>query len=185
MASSSKTIQRRSQLAELCNKKKARKVVEVGTDRGEFARQFLDIWTGPTMLCVDNYEPYPLSGSKSAILIDRTPDMLAAIQHLAPHHSRYRLIKADSVDLAKNLRPEYVDFVYIDASHEYKDVQADLKAWLPVVRKGGILAGHDYGDGRNPNEVIKAVDEFAKEHKLDIELTTDYNEPISWFTTVR
>lgn len=39
--------------------------------------------------------------------------------------------------------PVPVDFVFIDASHEYEDVLADITAWRPHVRDG-ILCGHDY-----------------------------------------
>jgi hypothetical protein len=36
--------------------------------------------------------------------------------------------------------------VYIDANHEYASVVEDIALWRPKVRKGGILAGHDYSD---------------------------------------
>ena len=38
-----------------------------------------------------------------------------------------------------------IDFLYIDASHEFQDVLADIQAWTPHVRPGGIIAGHDFG----------------------------------------
>lgn len=38
-----------------------------------------------------------------------------------------------------------IDFLYIDASHEFQDVLADIQAWTPHVRQGGIIAGHDMG----------------------------------------
>ena len=40
----------------------------------------------------------------------------------------------------------------------------DLKAWLPKVKTGGIIAGHDYHDG-GPG-VIKAVNETFGKNKL-------------------
>lgn len=34
--------------------------------------------------------------------------------------------------------------VYIDADHNYEPVKADIRAWLPKVKPGGWITGHDY-----------------------------------------
>lgn len=47
--------------------------------------------------------------------------------------------------------------VFIDADHSYEGCAADIKAWLPKVMPGGLLAGHDYNDSF-PG-VVQAVDE--------------------------
>jgi hypothetical protein len=39
---------------------------------------------------------------------------------------------------------ESLDSVYIDASHTYEDVLADIGFWRPIIRPGGIISGHDY-----------------------------------------
>jgi hypothetical protein len=36
------------------------------------------------------------------------------------------------------------DFVFIDADHTYESLLADLRAWWPLVRSGGAIAGHDH-----------------------------------------
>lgn len=41
---------------------------------------------------------------------------------------------------------ESVDFVYLDALHDYAGVMQDLVTWWPKVSHGGIMAGHDYYD---------------------------------------
>lgn len=52
-----------------------------------------------------------------------------------------------------------IDLLYIDAGHEYHQVKSDIAAWLPHVRAGGIIAGHDYSDAFAG--VVRAVDELG------------------------
>lgn len=54
-----------------------------------------------------------------------------------------------------------LDLVFIDADHFYMSVKADLAAWWPKVKSGGIFAGHDYSDATG---VKQAVDEFARDN---------------------
>lgn len=51
-----------------------------------------------------------------------------------------------SWEFALKFEDESIDFVWIDASHVYPDVIKDIKAWYPKLRKGGVMAGHDYSD---------------------------------------
>lgn len=53
------------------------------------------------------------------------------------------------------------DMVYLDASHDYVDVLADLREWWPLVADGGILLGDDFEDPWF--DVIWAVKQFAAE----------------------
>lgn len=53
-----------------------------------------------------------------------------------------------------------LDMVYIDGNHTYESVKEDLELWYPHVRKGGIIAGHDFQT--RFMGTIKAVTEFFK-----------------------
>ena len=68
------------------------------------------------------------------------------------------ILSMDSVGAAQmfkemQIRPECV---FIDASHEYDDVKTDIEVWLPIVKDGGILCGHDL----NWPGVRRAVEEL-------------------------
>lgn len=73
-----------------------------------------------------------------------------------------RCCRRSSVEAAAEFEPGAIDLVFLDASHDYQAVAADLAAWWPRVREGGILAGHDFSD-RHPG-VARAVQRFAREH---------------------
>lgn len=51
------------------------------------------------------------------------------------------------------------DFVFIDATHTYPEVLADINRWWPRVRPGGVMALHDYGHHSFPG-VKEAADEI-------------------------
>lgn len=59
-------------------------------------------------------------------------------------NGHYNPIKMDSIEASKLYKDNSIDFVYIDADHSYEAVKNDIIAWLPKVKSGGILAGHDY-----------------------------------------
>jgi len=62
--------------------------------------------------------------------------------------------------------PSYFDLVYLDARHDCKSVDEDISLWLPKVKPGGFLAGHDYG-GKWPG-VKKAVDSWFDEDSVRV-----------------
>jgi hypothetical protein len=55
-------------------------------------------------------------------------------------------IRAKSVRAAASIVRDNLDFVFIDAEHDYESCRDDIAAWLPKVRDGGTIAGHDYDD---------------------------------------
>lgn len=50
----------------------------------------------------------------------------------------------NSVEAADRFLDGACDFVFLDADHTHEAVRADIRAWLPKVRPGGVLAGHDF-----------------------------------------
>jgi hypothetical protein len=69
-----------------------------------------------------------------------------------------------SVEAARRFPDESLDFVMIDGAHDYKSVCADVRAWLPKVKRGGLLAGDD----ANWPEVLIGVYETIPQSELTI-----------------
>lgn len=55
-------------------------------------------------------------------------------------------LRLRSEQAARCFDPRSLDFVFVDAEHTRDGCAADIRAFLPLVKSGGILAGHDYGD---------------------------------------
>lgn len=81
--------------------------------------------------------------------------------------SRLHLIRSLSTEAAHNFQDGELDFVFIDASHDYESIKQDLASWYDKVRDGGIVSGNDYNRKAFPG-VVQAVNEFFKEKKLQI-----------------
>ena len=70
----------------------------------------------------------------------------------------------NSIEASKLYKPDSLDFIFIDASHDEQSVKADLTYWMPRLKEDGIIAGDDI-----QNEgVSNAVRWFFNNAKLDI-----------------
>ena len=73
-------------------------------------------------------------------------------------YSNIETIIDTSDNAVKELVGKEFDFVYIDGLHTYDGVKSDITNYLPLIKKGGVIGGHDYVQGWSG--VIKAVDEI-------------------------
>lgn len=90
---------------------------------------------------------------------------------------RAKVVRKDSLIAAADFEDESLDFVFLDADHTYSAIKADLAAWMPKVKSGGWLGGHDYDHPNFPSWGVKqAVDEM----ELSVELDADF----TWFTKI-
>lgn len=98
-----------------------------------------------------------------------------AYERLIPFRNKLVWVDKKSAD-AVSYVPNNLDFVYIDGNHTYDFVKKDILLYYPKIRKGGVLAGHDYFlnsiviKNKEVGEVgvKKAVDEFVQKNKLKL-----------------
>lgn len=69
-------------------------------------------------------------------------------------------IRLPSVQAANMYADNSIFFVFIDGSHLYEAVKEDILAWLPKVKSGGFIGGHDIDQPEEFNGVRRAVDEL-------------------------
>jgi predicted O-methyltransferase YrrM len=53
-------------------------------------------------------------------------------------------IRDTSLNVAKTWQHGLIDLIFVDGSHEYDAVAADLEAWMPLIKTGGIICGDDW-----------------------------------------
>jgi hypothetical protein len=75
-------------------------------------------------------------------------------------------IRKTSLEASKDYNDASINFVFIDASHDYENVKSDLDAWYPKIKPGCLFGGHDYGPTHH--EVRKAVDEFCLKNSYQV-----------------
>jgi predicted O-methyltransferase YrrM len=52
--------------------------------------------------------------------------------------------KMQSNEYVKYINNKSIDFIYIDGNHQYSSVKEDISIWIPKIKDGGFLSGHDY-----------------------------------------
>jgi predicted O-methyltransferase YrrM len=77
----------------------------------------------------------------------------------------FELLRLPSVEAAAQFPDASLDFVFIDGSHDEDSVCEDIRAWLPKVKPGGVLAGHDF-DTRTDPGVVRAVSRLLPGHRV-------------------
>ena len=63
---------------------------------------------------------------------------------LAPYGDKCVFLRNFTTEAVKQLEDSSLDFIYVDARHDYCGVLEDLETWWPKLRKGGIMCGDDY-----------------------------------------
>lgn len=136
-------------------------IVEVGSWKGRSS-----VYMGVEILnsgkkikfdCVDTWMGSIEHQSDSLL---ETPDGLynMFINNIEPLKHIITPVRETSTNAAKLYSDESLDFVFIDAAHDYDSVKEDIESWYPKIKIGGFLAGHDY----NHPPVKNAVDEVLK-----------------------
>ena len=152
--------------------KKCKLIVEVGTWCGR-STYAMALKVRRKIITIDSflmkgvpYKRWDIARIASTHLKD-DPDWLynKCLENLAEFIKTGKVIvlRGESSEVIRKLDhlKGHVDMVFIDGSHDYESVKQDIINYKPLVKKGGILAGHDFG-----YQVQQAVEELLPGYKI-------------------
>lgn len=148
--------------------------VEVGVAAGEYSDVIMRY--NPQLEAMYGVDPHlPYKGYKDFVRLGTFDSLETKARALLGGYDNYHFVKKFSVEASEDFKDGSLDFVYIDANHSEPWVSQDIAAWTPKVRKGGIVAGHDYARIKgNDNEdsknwaVIPAITKYARENNYQL-----------------
>jgi len=144
--------------------------VELGAYNGASAiatARILGHWGG-TLVAIDTWADGP-AGPPHRQAAFTTHVEAAGITNIIP-------ICGHTVSVARRWTSGLIDALYVDADHTDASVTADLIAWWPWLRDGGVIGGDDYGNRDYPG-VARAWDRFATETGTALQFVTHAGAP--------
>lgn len=83
-------------------------------------------------------------------------------------------LAANWFKLANEATPGFLaDLIYLDASHEYRDVIADITMWWDNLRSGGVMFGDDYQTFKGVRDAVNA---FVYDRDLETQFSMEENK---------
>jgi predicted O-methyltransferase YrrM len=123
-------------------------VVEIGSFKGRSSVatcEGLTAVSGPRFVAVDPWRRSSMLDLGS--YEDDDPAVDTIYQRFLRNTSPYPFVEAmrmTSLEAAPTFDDGSVDWVFIDGDHSLPAVRADIRAWWPKLRVGGLLSGHDH-----------------------------------------
>ena len=174
-------IKHRTELNRLMGKKQLTGA-EIGVASGLHSRDILTNWNMKKLYMVDIWNCIPTQAGDASSPQRWHDDNLSNAQRLVkPFGKKAVFLQGDSVEMSKEVEDKSLDFVYLDGDHSYEGCLADLNAWVPKVKKGGVIAGHDYL--ATEYGVQKAVLEFTK--GIEVHTIVEHKEEDAGFYFIK
>jgi len=141
--------------------------VEIGTQNGFNAKVMMLVLPISKLYCVDPYVDYveDMDVYKKHNKVDIS-EFYTARNLLNQFDNRVVFYRDYSDKVYNRFDDDSLDFVYIDGNHSYEFVMNDILLYLPKVKSGGIIGGHDFGS--KYGGVVQAVFDFTQKHDYNL-----------------
>lgn len=151
-------------------------IVEVGVAQGDFSAYMFETASPKILYLVDAWAMGKNSNYGQKGFLNVKNRFNAQIKA-----GRVQIKRGYSHEKLEEFDQNSLDWIYIDASHDFKSVEKDLEISYTKIRIGGIISGHDYHRwGRYGKRfgVLEAVNSFCVQYDLSfigLSLENDYN----------
>jgi hypothetical protein len=153
-------------IAELVHQHGLRIGAEIGVAEGRFSAGLLSLCPGVRLWGFDPYQPgYQTWMGTQWDERTQQANRSTAQNVVRNFRPRFTLVEKSSLEASAWLSDASLDFVFIDADHDYEAVKADIAAWLPKIKASGWITGHDYDTVKFPG-VVRAVEESFADFSL-------------------
>lgn len=154
-------IKNRIELAKYFNKKGFRVGAEIGVADGRYSEILCQEIPGLKLYAIDLWAPY-----KDCWRTQKTQDV--AYDQAVEKLSKYdvEIWREKSIESSLKIEDGSLDFVFIDGGHTFDDVMLDILLWTDKVKKGGIVALHDYMFFTDSG-IVESVDKYCQIHKIE------------------
>jgi len=142
------------------------KVVEIGVCRAETSCYLMENCPNIKVLYgIDPWLPYQDKPTQPITATMQDEFFKTAIKNIVEKglRGKIRIIKRRSDKIVTSFLDNSVDVLFVDGDHRFEAVLNDLEIWWPKLKKGGIMAGHDYG----VSGVMQALDRFKKYNNIE------------------
>jgi len=147
--------------------------VEIGVNKGKYSKWLCHTMKGLKLYLVDPYECYEDDGYYAD---QDYQDACFKEAKVRMEKFNCEFIRKPSMEAVKDFLDNSLDFIYIDANHQYEYVVEDIAQWSKKVKPGGIVSGHDYSPYMF--QVKAAVDGWVKSKKIKHWFVTKHR---NWF----
>ena len=167
---------KRTHLADLFGELGFNRGAEVGVRRGRFSMYLCRQNPDLELYCIDPWVAYDRHYTTER----QNKIYREAVENFKPFGSRIKILRKSSMDALGDFEDESLDFVHIDGNHQFDFVCPDIIFWSQKVKRGGIVACHDYYPFGWAG-VMEAVDAYTRSHHIDPWYCTKELEPTAFW----
>ncbi len=152
-------------------------VAELGVAEGDFSQEILDRLQPKILHLVDVWATERYHDGLSTLVQGKFKSQIES--------GLVQINRGYSTDQLKLYKDDYFDFVYIDTDHTYRTTAQELELVRSKMKKGGIIAGHDFSVGSWSTlaryGVVEAVNEFCLKYNWELIYLTNETDRLLSF----